>query len=177
MNGNAHHHAPLYAIRRSIALFLLKLVAIEMLLSLLHPLWRTIIESPLLFGASSRATLGAVSMRVLLVITLLQGLVFIVMTLRWYFDYLVLMPTEIVHRCGVLAREEQMYPYHNIQAIRMHEPILGRFLNYGTVSIFISTLGYELHFHSLPNPEQFVEMIENIMHASSEKPAEFLRQG
>lgn len=175
MNGH-EHRAPLYAIRRSVILFLLRLGAVQLLLGATYVLWRWLIEQEAVFGGAARAALYAHSWQAFLGVTVVQVLVFFALTLSWYFDFLLILPTEIVHRKGVVARQEQIYPYQNIQALRMRQSVFGRMLNYGTISIFISTLGYELHFHHITNPEEFMETVEQIIHASGEKPAQFLRE-
>lgn len=162
---------PLYAIRPSIVLFLMRLCTAEIGLELLYLAWVWQIDH-LDYSAGARADLHAASSTVLFAVTALQVLLFFVLSSRWYFEYYVIMPAEILHRRGIFARDEQLYPYENIQTLTVHQSLLGRMLNYGTVRIYIPTLGQELRFDEIPSPEQFIEAVERAM--PTDQDAKFL---
>jgi uncharacterized membrane protein YdbT with pleckstrin-like domain len=70
---------------------------------------------------------------------------------------------EVTVRTGLIRRTEQSYPFNNMQSVTVRQDIIGRLVRAGTVSVFIPTLGQELTFHEVENPQDFAEKLKQAL--------------
>jgi membrane protein YdbS with pleckstrin-like domain len=160
-NNNSHKILPSVVIRRSIALFIIRIILLELLFEIIYLTWRGVIHF-LPFSLETTIVLNGISILLFLVfITLVQNLILIGMALRWVNDYYEIRSDELVHIKGILSKTESAYPYRDIQSITIHQGFFGRIFNYGDVSLYIPTLGHDLHFNEISDPNKFAELIKS----------------
>lgn len=148
-------------IRKSVVLFVLRIIALELLFELVYISWRTGIHF-LPFALETVITLNAVSIVLFLVfVTIVQNIILVFIAWKWVNDFYEIRPDEIVHVTGLISRTEKAYPYRDIQSITIHQGFLGRVFNYGSISLYIPTLGYELSFNEISSPQKFVELVKS----------------
>lgn len=153
---------PLIIVRRSVALFVIRVILLELIFEAIYLSWRTIIHY-LPIPLETVVTLNGASIIVFLVlVTLIQNILLIIVALKWVNDYYEVGHDEVAHVKGIVSRTKQSYPFHDIQSITVHQGFLGRLLKYGEVNLYIPTLGHDLHFREVSNPERFVELVKNI---------------
>jgi len=92
-------------------------------------------------------------MIVLLPVLLITGAVFVAVLVAYLKCHVTLTDKRLIYTTGFLARHSGELPLQNIDTIFMSEPLLGRLLGYGTVTV--CTLGgtrFKLDFLSNPHP-------------------------
>lgn len=148
-------------VRKSTALFVLRVILLELLFEFIYLSWRGIVHF-LPFSFETIITINAISIIIfLLLVTVLQNIILVYIALTWVNDYYEVGNDEIIHVNGIISKTEKAYPYRDIQSITMHQGFLGRLLNYGSVILYIPTLGHDLNFNEISNPVKFIELIKN----------------
>ena len=82
------------------------------------------------------------------------------MLTRWSSETYEIQEEELIMRYGVLQRVEKAYPFSNMQSVIVRQSVLERLVGAGTVSVFVPTLGTDLFFTEVPNPQRFAESIK-----------------
>lgn len=148
-------------VRKSVFLFVLRVILLELLFEVIYLAWRALIHL-LPFSLENIVTLNIVSIFFFLVlITVIQNILLIYITLKWVNEYYEIRPDEIAYITGILSKTQMAYPYRDIQSITIHQGFFGRMFNYGSVYLYIPTLGQELHFNEISDPGKFVEQIKH----------------
>ncbi len=154
---------PPVVIRRSIPLLVVRIVLTELIFEFLYILWRFLIDINIL--ELEPETLLAIHTASLLLffllVTVVQTAIIVIIIIDWANRHYEIRADEIAFKRGIFSTQERTYPYSNIQSIRVEQSLLGKILKYGTVNIYIPTLGYDLHFTEVPKPQQFVEMVKS----------------
>ena len=151
---------PPIVIRRSVALFAIRVILLELIFEVIYLTWRTLIHY-LPFSLETVIALNGVSIIFfLLLVTVIQNIFLIYIVLRWVNDYYEIGPDEIAHVTGTLSRTRKSYPYRDIQSITVHQGFMGRLFKYGEINLYIPTLGHDLHFKEVSNPSRFVELLK-----------------
>jgi membrane protein YdbS with pleckstrin-like domain len=138
----------------------LRIIILELLFEAIYLGWRGLLHF-LPFSLETVITLNAFSIVFFLIlITLVQNIFLIYITLRWINDYYEIRTDEIAHITGILSKTEKAYPYRDIQSITIHQGFLGRLFHYGSVHLYIPTLGHDLHFTEVSDPARFVDLVK-----------------
>ena len=161
-------------IRRSIILLIFRIVLTEILFGFPYILWRFFIDINLL-NVSDQTLLYINSFSVFIyffLITIIQTSIIIYIFLNWVNNYYEIRSEEIIINTGIFTKQQMAYPFRDIQSIKLNQGILDRLFNYGTVSVYIPTLGYDLHFNEITSPQTFIKMIKD--RSSNNKEEKYL---
>ena len=151
---------PLLPIRRSVALFALRVILLELIFEVIYLSWRTLIHY-LPFSLDTVVTLNGISIIFFLIlITVIQNIILVYIVLSWVNDFYEIGSKEITHVTGIFSKTRRSYPYRDIQSITVHQGFMGRLLNYGEINLYIPTLGHDLHFREVASPRRFVELVK-----------------
>lgn len=152
---------PPIVIRKSVTLFVLRVIALELVFELIYLTWRSLVHF-LPLSLEILITLNLISIVFFLIlVTIIQNILLIYITLRWISDYYEIRSDEIAHVTGIASKTEKSYPYRDIQSITIHQGFFGRLLNYGNVQLYIPTLGHDLNFDEISSPDKFVELVKS----------------
>lgn len=152
---------PPIVVRRSVTLFVLRVIFLELVFEVIYLSWRGLIHF-LPFSFENIIVLNAISIVFFLVfVTIIQNIFLIFITLNWVNDYYEIRPDEIAHITGIFSKTQKTYPYRDIQSITIHQGFIGRLFNYGSVNLYIPALGQELYFNEVSSPEKFVELVKS----------------
>lgn len=91
----------------------------------------------------------------------------IVIISLWVNEGLLVDEDEIVYQKGVLKTTHTSYPYTNIQRVTVHQTLLGKIFNYGSIDLYVPVLGQDLIFTEMPSPHKIAKLIKKQI----EKPA------
>ena len=107
---------------------------------------------------------------VLVAMDLLPALLyFIVILLAYQNSEITLTNKRLIYRTGFVARAAGELPLENVEAIFILEPLLGRLLGYGTVTVS-SIGGLRLPLHYLAKPQVFQAALQRAV-AQAKSPA------
>ncbi len=68
---------------------------------------------------------------------------------------------EVIKEHGILAKERIVLPYATVADISVHRSMIGRILNYGTLSVSSFKSGSDMIMYGVRNPEKFHVLIQN----------------
>ncbi len=68
---------------------------------------------------------------------------------------------EVIKEEGILRREKVVLPYATVADIRVSKGFLGRFLDYGTISVSSFKTGSDMVMKGVRNPDKVHSMIQN----------------
>lgn len=157
---------PPILIRRSAALFVIRVIFLELVFEIIYLTWRTLINY-LPFSLETLVTLNTASIIFFLImVTGIQNILLIYIALNWTNDYYEFRANDIAHFKGIFEKTKQSYKYQDIQSITIKQSIFGRLLNYGDVILYIPTLGYDVQFNEVPDPKKFVDFLKSIQPGS-----------
>lgn len=153
---------PPLVFRRSVSLFVIRVILLELVFEVIYLTWRTLINF-LPFSLETVITLNGVSIIFFLIlVTLIQNIVLIFIALDWINDYVEVRAKDIAHFKGIFGRRKQSYQYRDIQSITIKQSMLGRLFNYGNVILYIPTLGHDVPFNEVPDPRKFVNFLKGL---------------
>jgi len=68
---------------------------------------------------------------------------------------------EVMEYTGILSKERVILPYATVADIRVEKSVMGRILNYGTLSVSSFKAGSDMVMKGIGNPEKIHVMIQN----------------
>lgn len=83
---------------------------------------------------------------------------------------------EVIKQQGILTKERVILPYATVADIRIEKSIIGRLLNYGTLSVSSFKTGSDMVMKGIRNPEKIHVMIQNRVNLIREGQMEFFKK-
>ncbi len=162
-------------VRRSLFLLIVKIVITELIFEFTYIGWRLLIDLNILqFSQESLLIIHSFSIFIFFIlITVVQTSIILFILLDWINRYYEIKPDEIVFKTGIISSQEKAYPYVNIQSIEVIQNFWGKLFNYGNVRIYIPTLGHDLFFTEVSKPNEFAELIKQML-PDKDKSGQFL---
>jgi uncharacterized membrane protein YdbT with pleckstrin-like domain len=80
--------------------------------------------------------------------------------LRWYYEYYIITPIDIVVHRGPIIRRRSVYQIPAIQAVRVYQSVFGRLFRFGTIKLESPLLDYDVYLRHIPKPERTANIIE-----------------
>ncbi|MCS7092728.1 MAG: PH domain-containing protein [Patescibacteria group bacterium] len=143
----------LFIIRRSLVIFVMRLIAIELVFGIFYLSIRYI-----------NSFLGISFSQFLLVesVIFMSIEIFLIcyVILSWVSNYYVLKDKELIIVSGILVRKEQSISLSGAQSITYEMSIIGRILNYGNVHLYSPVLQKEVYLSGVSEPKSIAEEIE-----------------
>lgn len=82
--------------------------------------------------------------------------------LQWINDYYELTPKLLVHRKGVIWRKIEKYPMEHIRYVTINYGLLGRLLNFGTITLYDMRRIRYTELYLIHNPNKYLEVLEKL---------------
>jgi uncharacterized membrane protein YdbT with pleckstrin-like domain len=162
MRVSKNTELPPIIIRKSIAVFAIRVIVLELVFEIIYLSWRTLIHY-LPFSLETVLTLNAASIIIFFIlVTVIQNIFLLYITLNWVNDYYEFRTKDIAQFKGILGRTKQSYQYRDIQSITIKQSVFGRLFNYGDVILYIPMLGQSIHFSEVPDPKKFVSFLKSL---------------
>lgn len=86
----------------------------------------------------------------------------IVMFLYWRSTVYILTSKRVENRIGIFGSREEEISHDDIQAVDVHQSILGKIFNFGTVMIKAAGASREVDFTNVASPKQIANRIEDL---------------
>lgn len=144
-------------VHKSPVLLAFKIIILELLIELLYLLIGGIAQA---LGQQLGYDFKFISPITQLLLLPVQIGVLIAMLMRWSSETYEIRDEELVMKYGVLKRIEKAYPYRNMQSVIVRQSVVERLVGAGTITVFVPTLGTDLVFSEVPNPQQFADSIK-----------------
>lgn len=162
----------IYIIRKSLILFVIRLVLIEVLFELIYLGWRFGIDL-LPLADSTKLSFHFITSTLFIIITFFQILSLILLVSRWINNYYEVQHDELIVWTGFWGRKGKSYQYANIQSITVEQGFFARLCGYGNVRVYIPAFGQDIIFSEVPKPYAFIELIKQRMPKASNQQIVF----
>jgi len=154
----------LYFIRQSPFVLISKLLFIEIIIFSIYNLMR--LPKILFFDDLSANVIWQLSIGSywgFFILSLIQILGIVMVSLQWSNEYYILKNNELLHRRGTFNLKEETFSLKNVQALTVNQTFLGKLFNYGSISFFSPVLKQEHHISNISNPVDFKNAIDGNM--------------
>lgn len=163
---------PRLIIHKSLVVVVLKLIVLQAVFMLTYFMFRLVKNG--LFGGPAYAPAIADSqfwlgMTMFLVLATIQMVITAVILLQWGREQYVVREDSIVHTRGVMNNREEVYSLRGVEAGKVRQGLLGRLLNFGTVSVFSPVLKKEYFLYDIPNPEMMKRRMLALLQSRMDK--------
>ena len=145
-------------VRRSPAGLVFKIIFFELLLEIVYLLLSiTLVE----VRDSIEQSYESARLILSLIFVILAISVVVFLVTNWISEGYYLKKNELILKRGMISKTEVSYPYANMQSVRVNQSLLGRIFNYANISIYIPTLGKDIIFSEISNPNQFADKLKS----------------
>jgi len=83
----------------------------------------------------------------------------VVIFAAWYYSYLQLRPGSLLYARGLIRRRKTIIPIDRVEAVSYEYGILGRVLNYGTLTVRVGAPIGDIRFKSASEPARYAALI------------------
>ncbi len=109
-------------------------------------------------------------------LVLVQIYLVILIILRWFTQYYVIRPGEILFRSGIFSRKEKTYLLKHIESVTCNQNFMERIFNYGTIQLYNPILRLYIHVDRINNPRKYVQVIEDAAKVESAQAQDLLKE-
>lgn len=149
-------------IRLSISLLLFKLIAIELFAATVFLFWQMGIYTFIHDLQTFHSVIG-LGMPLFVVLVIMKTFVTVFVILQWLNEYYEISADLIKYRRGILFRKEDNYPTEDVHFIEVNQRLLGRFFNFGTITLMNVRRVILVEMYLIHNPLRYAHVIEEIV--------------
>lgn len=155
-------------IRLSITIMLFKLIVVEIAAAALVIIFHSAL---FLIGGQTIPVIGTITFTIplFLVLITLKTAITLFVILQWLNEYYEITPKMIFHRRGLLFKKEATYPLTQIGMVDVHQTLLGRFFNFGTIGLFDLRRNKYEDMYLIHNPMRYAQIIEHLLPQMNER--------
>lgn len=161
-------------IRQSISILLSRLIILEIIFAAIFVLFHPVIFSSNL--SSLFPYLDLYSMRIFFLAVAIKLILTIYIVLSWLNEYYEISPALIKHRKGIIFVKKEQLALEDIQTISLEQGIIGKILNFGTLSIYDWKWKKYEYLYAIHNPLKYIEIIENLLPNIDEEKNVIIRE-
>ncbi len=149
-------------IRLSISILLLKLILLEIIAAVLIIIFHASLYE---FDGERLAEMGIKIFNIpfFLVLVLLKILLTVIVILQWLNEYYEITKTIIYHRKGLIFKTEEKYFLEKIALVEVKQSLLGKILNFGTISLYDEKGNKYEELYLIHNPLRYAKVIEDLL--------------
>lgn len=149
-------------VRISIAFLVVKLLVADVITTLLLILLYSALFSTGLqdWLPVADPSFGLVS---LILLSLIESILTTYVVMEWVSEYYEISPHGIAHKRGVIFKKVDHYGIQNIKKVSISQSVLGRLLNYGTLTLFDWRLDKSAELYAIHNPLRYVHILETLL--------------
>lgn len=147
-------------VRQSISLLILKLITIDVITATVIG----ILYLSLLSGILVDFRLGISWIHIVLYIIFvaLEISLTVYVVLGWLTEYYEITPDHITHRYGIFKKKEKKHKISHVDNLTLDQSMVGKYLNYGTISAYNYRHNRVLTFFSIHNPHRYMAILEEL---------------
>lgn len=147
-------------IRPSISLLLAQLIMLSILTAaVITGGYLLILNSPVLLTESLKSMMG---LFLLWIVFSFEIFFTIYAVMQWINEYYEITPHSIIHKKGLLFRKIEKYSLDQLAYLNVDQGLLGKLLNYGTLTFLSARREKLLELYAVHNPNKYLEVVESI---------------
>lgn len=156
-----HINVPSIIIRQSISFLLLKLVTLELIAAVLFTLLHPVLFSQAL--ANEFLYIKNLADWIFLSAVIVKLYLTVYVVLAWINNFYEITPLLVRHRSGIVWVHKEQLSLDDIQSITVDQGILGKILNFGTLSLYDWKWRKDEFLYSIHSPTKYVKIIEELL--------------
>lgn len=153
-------------VRQSISLLLFKLIFLELIAGTifitLQPVFAA--ELSIRFPYFNIAAIGFY-----LAAVCIKMIVTAYIVLLWLNEYYEISPKVVLHKSGIFFVKKEQMSLDDIQSVSLRQGVLGRLLNFGTLSLYDWKWGKREYLYAIHNPMRYLKILESLLPAIDEE--------
>lgn len=155
-------------IRHSIFFLLLKLFLLDVIAAFMAIAFFMFLTLPSL---PSEIKLQFISYSEIYFVLLVSIKIFltIYVVLQWLNEYYEIRPASVAHRRGIIWRKEEIFPIKQIRAVGIHQGMLGRIFQYGTLTLYDWWMEKYATMYLIHNPIKYLHVLETLLPGASQE--------
>lgn len=147
-------------IRPSISILLIQLIFLNILTEFIIISIFTFVNS---YQFSSDIFINfTLELTVIIVVFTLQIFLTVFGILQWLNNYYEISAQSLVHKKGIIFRRVEKFKIEHIKYIDLNQGVLGKILNYGTISFYDQRREKFMDLYLIHNPTRYLEIFEKI---------------
>lgn len=155
---------PFLIARKSVVFLAVRLGLIEIVFILIALVTLVIFSN---FGDAATRGLLFSSLVVYLIgfLILVKVIASFVACVAWLREYYEIRPQEVIYRRGIITLKEVIFSCKNVQEMEVHQTVLGKIFNFGTVSLYNPVLRERFFLRDISEPNEYCELIELLVNS------------
>jgi|SRR5581483_1058291 len=148
-------------IRQSISLLVIKLLLIEIISATIFLLAR-----PLLFSNQLANLIPGIvtyGETIFVVAVILKMFLTMYIVLAWINHYYEITPTLVRQRRGIIWVQKEQLALDDIQSVTIEQGLMGKILDYGTISLFDWKWKKQEYLYAVHNPMKYIKILETLL--------------
>lgn len=162
-------------VRQSITILVIKLILVDLVTAVIFLFFHS-----MLFNTNIPENLGIsqnyYNTVIFLILVFGKILLTLFLTLEWINEYYEIIPDAVIHKRGIIFRKIKKQDLVLIRLIKIEHGLLGRILNYGTISLYDIRLHKEIKLYLIHNPLKYITIFKEIIPDLEEEKSFFLRE-
>ena len=149
-------------VRQSISVLIIKLTVLDIFAAGFVVIFFSITFSSY---AYQNAISGLVSYNLAYFSSLVTVKIFITLfiILQWLNEYYEIHPNKILHKKGIIWKKEKQYSFTELQSLDMDQGLIGRILNYGTISLYDYRERKYADLYLIHNTKKYYRILEKLL--------------
>src|SRR5258706_5068119 len=153
--GDGNYMKPVH---ESVIVLVLRVVFIQLCLAIATLLVTILLVTSI--SAVNNSTLLTVTLSIVNTLILIADAILITgIVIEWAHYRYVITPEEITIDSGIVHVERRIYKTTDLRSVELEQSILGKLLNYGTITFYSRFFRHGVRLPNIPNPQRYVEML------------------
>ena len=146
-------------IRQSIAILVVKLVVVDIILSIIVVgIYFLIIQGEQFIQGASRSPV--VFLILFGTIGFIKIFITVFIVLQWLTEYYEITPEAIVHKRGILSKKTESYALNKVRAMTIQDTFIGEMCNFATLTLYDVRLNKYLDMYLIHNPARYAKVLK-----------------
>jgi hypothetical protein len=82
--------------------------------------------------------------------------------LQWMNEYYEITPDYIIHKSGIIFKNQQRYRIELVRLMKVTDSFLGELFNYGDISLYDVRLNKYLNMYMIHNPQRYANVLKEL---------------
>lgn len=146
-----------FFIRKSPAILVIRIVTAEVITELMYSLFHFALYN---YVGQTETNIAMLSGLLNIAMSVVAVCLFAIIVALWAAEGVLITKDELIYKYGVINERRRSYPYTNMQRIEVQQGILGKMLNFGTISVHLPVLSEDISFRDMSNPHDFADRLK-----------------
>lgn len=172
------NHPNTITFRKSHIVLIIRLIVLELILACVYLVMR--IPKSIIFPSfsilSDNQLLNIIGVVYFIALSIIELIFVLQITLDWSSEQFEIREQSLVHRKGIFRPKQQTYTLRNLGSANIYQGLVGKMLNYGTITITSPILKNDIVLPDIHNPQRIVTSLEDNIEKSGVKEGSIIQR-